>query len=95
MKPDTKADSVLRDAADGRPITKAEAALLLGLPEASLEFSSARNGYGREPSAIRKQRLVARPKRVDMSPCDGDCDFCFFAKSHTSIQSYPPNGRDR
>ena len=23
---------------------------------------------------------------VDMAPCEGDCAFCFFAKSHTSIQ---------
>jgi biotin synthase len=24
---------------------------------------------------------------VDMAPCDGDCAFCFFAKSHTSIEA--------
>jgi biotin synthase len=24
---------------------------------------------------------------VDMAPCEGDCAFCFFAKSHTTIQA--------
>lgn len=87
MKNNTGVERILKDAANGRPITKAEATLLLGLPEASLEASLLRA----TATAVNRQRfansgLLLGQIGVDMAPCDGDCAFCFFAKSHTSIQ---------
>ncbi|MGD9162690.1 MAG: radical SAM protein [Desulfobacteraceae bacterium] len=88
MKPDKKIDSILKDAFLGRPITKAEAILLLGLSEDSLEASLLRS----TANAVNRQRfgnsgLLLGQIGVDMAPCEGDCTFCFFAKSHTSIQA--------
>jgi hypothetical protein len=44
MSVDASIDRILRDAYDGRPITRNEATLLLALPEASLEASPAARG---------------------------------------------------
>lgn len=87
MKPDAKVDRILRDAASGKPVTKAEAKLLLGLPETSLEASLLRA----TATAVNRRRFANRGLLlgqigVDMAPCEGDCAFCFFAKSHTSIR---------
>ena len=78
---------ILREAEDGRPITKAEAVELLALPERSLEASLLRtvaNGVSRRRFGNRG--LLLGQIGVDMAPCDGDCAFCFFAKSHTAVQ---------
>jgi biotin synthase len=88
MKPDTHVDRMIKGAAEGRPITKAEAVLLLGLPENSLEASLLRA----VATAVNRRRfgnsgLLLGQIGVDMAPCDGDCAFCFFAKSHTSIEA--------
>lgn len=87
MSPDKQVERILKDAADGRPITKAEATLLLALPENSLEASVLRA----TATAVNRRRfgnsgLLLGQIGVDMAPCDGDCAFCFFARSHTSIQ---------
>ena len=87
MTPDANIERILGDARDGRPITKPEAALLLALPEDSREASVLRA----TANAISRQRfnnsgLLLGQIGVDMAPCEGDCSFCFFAKSHTSIQ---------
>lgn len=87
MQLDPIVDRILRESWDGRPISRAEAVLLLGLSENSLEASVLRASA----SAIARQRfansgLLLGQIGVDMAPCEGDCAFCFFAKSHTSIQ---------
>ncbi|WP_025745706.1 radical SAM protein [Aminiphilus circumscriptus] len=87
MESDAKVERMLKSAADGRPITKAEATLLLGLPETSLEASLLRA----TATAVNRRRfgnsgLLLGQIGVDMAPCEGDCAFCFFAKSNTSIQ---------
>ena len=78
---------ILRKATDGDPITQTEAVSLLGLPENSLEASLLRaiaNGISRE--RFGNKALLLGQIGVDMAPCDGDCAFCFFAKSYTSIR---------
>ncbi len=87
MMIDDNVNRILRDAESGRPITKMEAALLLALSENSLEASVLRataNALTRE--RFGNSALLLGQIGVDMSPCDGDCAFCFFAKSHTTIQ---------
>ncbi|MDX9866351.1 MAG: hypothetical protein RBT78_00345 [Kiritimatiellia bacterium] len=84
----TKVDALLRGAAAGRPITQAEAELLLSFQENSLEAALLRA----TADAISRRRfgnnaLLLGQIGVDMAPCEGDCAFCFFAKSHTSIQA--------
>lgn len=88
MKPDTHVQHILEDATHGRPITKAEAVQLLHLPENSLEASLLRataNIVSRRRFA--NSGLLLGQIGVDMAPCEGDCAFCFFAKSHTSVQA--------
>jgi biotin synthase len=88
MTTDTKVNGILREATDGRPITKAEAQFLLSFPENSLEavlLRAAANGVSRKRFA--NSALLLGQIGVDMAPCDGDCCFCFFAKSHTTIQA--------
>jgi biotin synthase len=88
MKPDQEVDRILKDARGGRPITKSEATLLLGLPENSLESSLLRS----TATIVNRERfansgLLLGQIGVDMAPCDGDCAFCFFARSHTAIEA--------
>lgn len=78
---------ILGDALDGRAITKAEAVGLLSLPEDSLEAAllrSTANTVTRRRSG--NNALLLGQIGVDMAPCEGDCAFCFFAASHTSVQ---------
>jgi biotin synthase len=87
MKPDPKVEGILREAADGRPITRAEAETLLSFAENSLEAALLRDTANR----VSRQRFANRGLLlgqigVDMAPCGGDCAFCFFAESHTTIQ---------
>lgn len=88
MKLDSKVDALLRDAAHGRPINQAEAALLLSFQENSIEAALLRA----TADALSRQRfgnnaLLLGQIGVDMAPCEGNCAFCFFAMSHTSIQA--------
>jgi len=88
MKLDLNLARILRDAQDGKPISKAEAEILLALPENSLEASVLRataNAISRERFA--NSGLLLGQIGVDMAPCEGDCAFCFFAKSHTPVQA--------
>ncbi len=83
---DKRVSSILRDAGDGRPITRAEAELLLALPEDSLEACLLRdtaNSLSRR--RFGNQGLLLGQIGVDMAPCDGDCSFCFFGESHTTV----------
>lgn len=85
---DRKVNGILEEVAGGRPITKAEAELLLSFSENSLEAAlirSTANCVSRRRFA--NNALLLGQIGVDMAPCDGDCAFCFFAKSHTSIQA--------
>jgi len=87
MKLDPRVDQILEDAQGGRSITKAEAELLLSLPEDSLEAALLRA----TANALSRRRfgnngLLLGQIGVDMAPCEGDCAFCFFARSHTTIQ---------
>ncbi len=87
MIQDTKIDHILKDAADGRPITKAEAVQLLALPENSQDAALLRA----TATMVSRRRfansgLLLGQIGVDMAPCDGDCAFCFFGKSHTSVE---------
>jgi biotin synthase len=88
MTPDRDVDRMLRDADGGRPITRADAVRLLALPEDSQEAALLRA----TADALSRRRfdnagLLLGQIGVDMAPCDGDCGFCFFAKSHTIIQA--------
>jgi biotin synthase len=88
LKLDKKTEAILREAMEGRPITKNEAESLLTFPENSLEAVLLRN----TANSVSRRRfgnkaLLLGQIGVDMAPCDGDCAFCFFAKSHTSIHA--------
>lgn len=88
MTPDKNVDRILNIAASGRAITRREAELLLTLPEDSLEAALLRA----TANAISRRRfgnsaVLLGQIGIDMAPCEGDCAFCFFARSHTSIQS--------
>ena len=88
MNTNGEVERILKDAANGRPITKAEAVTLLGLPENSFGAALLRS----TATAVNRRRfansgLLLGQIGVDMAPCDGDCAFCFFAKSHTTIQA--------
>jgi biotin synthase len=88
VTPNARVNRILKDAAAGRSITKAEAEFLLSFPENSLEAALLRavaNNVSRERFSNRA--LLLGQIGVDMAPCDGDCSFCFFAKSHTPIQA--------
>ena len=86
--PDRAVDRMLKGAAEGRPITRKEATRLLGLAEDSLEAALLR---ATADAASRRRfgngGLLLGQIGVDMAPCDGDCGFCFFARSHTRIQA--------
>jgi G3E family GTPase len=79
---------ILQETAGGRPLTKAEAERLLSLPEDSLEAALLRS----TANAVSRKRfsnsaLLLGQIGVDMAPCDGNCAFCFFAKSHATFQA--------
>lgn len=79
--------NLLKDAESGKAINREEAVELLRLSENSTEVSllrSVANNISR--SRFGNKGLMLGQIGVDMSPCDGDCAFCFFAKSFTSIQ---------
>lgn len=87
MKPNGLICGILDEAENGRPITRTEAALLLSLPENSIETAMLRS----TANIVSRRRfgnnaLLLGQIGVDMAPCEGDCAFCFFAASHTSVQ---------
>ncbi len=87
MTIDSKVAHILREAENGRLVTKTEAKLLLSLPEDSLEAAllrSCANSISRK--RFNNAGLLLGQIGVDMAPCDGDCAFCFFARSHTGIK---------
>ena len=87
MGVDPKVSRILKGAEDGRPITRSEAKLLLSLPERSPEAAllrSTANSISRR--RFNNSALLLGQIGVGMAPCDGDCAFCFFARSHTSIE---------
>jgi len=74
---------ILKDAENGRPITREEAKALLSLPENSLDASLLRA----TANVVSRRRfwnraLLLGQIGIDSAPCEGDCAFCFFAKSH-------------
>lgn len=80
--------NLLKDVESGKVINREEAIELLRLPENSTEaflLRSVANIISRK--RFGNKGLMLGQIGVDMSPCDGDCAFCFFAKSFTSIQS--------
>jgi biotin synthase len=80
---------ILKKAENGRAITKQEAVTLLSLPTNSLEnslLSSVANAISRQ--RFGNNALLLGQIGVDMAPCDGDCLFCFFAKSHSKIEPF-------
>lgn len=87
MKLKEKTENLLRDVQLGKAITKKEAVELLSLNENSLEAALLRsiaNIISRKK--FKNNALLLGQIGIDMAPCDGDCGFCFFAKSHTQIQ---------
>lgn len=87
MPLDPAVNRIVREAADGRPITKDEATLLLAVAEYSLDAAvlrAAANTISRR--RYDNRALLLGQIGVDMSPCAGDCAFCFFAASHTTVQ---------
>ncbi len=77
---------ILKDAENGRPITRQEAKVLLSLPENSLDATMLRataNMVSRQRFGNRA--LLLGQIGIDSAPCEGDCVFCFFAKSHTRL----------
>lgn len=83
-----KIEGILEDATQGRPLTKTEAEILLSVSENSLEAAmacAAANAVSRK--RFQNNAVLLGQIGVDMEPCDGDCSFCFFAKSHTQIQA--------
>lgn len=88
MPLDSRVNGILSEAMNGRPITKAEAELFLSFPENSLEavlLQAAANSVSRR--RFGNNALLLGQIGVYMAPCDGDCSFCFFAKSHTTTQA--------
>lgn len=86
---DKKIFKILKNSENGKAITKQEAIILLSLSEYSLEASMLRtiaNGISRQ--RFNNNSLLLGQIGVDMAPCDGDCAFCFFAKSHTKIEPF-------
>ena len=80
-------DEILKEVVDGKPISKDVAIELLSLEENSLEVSllrSTANMISRE--RFNNKALMLGQIGIDMGPCAGDCAFCFFAQSHTSIE---------
>jgi len=87
MTVDKHIDRIIHNVTSGKSITKQEAKNLLSLhensPEAALLRATA-NAVSRRQ--FQNNALLLGQIGVDMAPCDGNCAFCFFAKSHTSIQ---------
>ena len=80
-------ENVLKEASEGRPITRLEAESLLKIRDNSLEAAllcSAANVATRRRFGNRG--VLLGQLGVDMAPCDGDCAFCFFAKSYTQVR---------
>jgi biotin synthase len=87
MGPDSRIEGTLREAADGKPISKAEAECLLAVSENSLEAAllrSVANCVSRK--RFSNSALLLGQIGVDMAPCDGGCTFCAFAKPHTTVK---------
>lgn len=87
MRIDSHVEDILNNAQAGVALTKGDAISLLALPDHSLEAAvlrSTANTISRH--RFGNQGLLLGQIGVDMAPCDGNCSFCFFAKSHTSIQ---------
>lgn len=87
MALDKSINNLLAESVSGRPITKHEAVQLLSLPENSPEAALLRA----TANLVSRQRfqnngMLLGQIGVDMAPCDGDCAFCFFAKSHTKVE---------
>ncbi len=84
---DKKIEGILREALDGRAITKEEGEHLLECPENSLEAALIRSTANQvSRKKFHNSGLLLGQIGVDMAPCDGDCKFCFFGKSHTTVQ---------
>jgi len=69
-------DGILKEALEGRSITKAEAEFLLSFSESSLEASltrSAANIVSRK--RFQNSTLLLGQIGVSMAPCEGDCSF--------------------
>jgi len=87
MSPSSSIDGILREAADGRPISKTEAERLLSFAENSTEAALVRS----VANCVSRKRfsnsaLLLGQIGVDMAPCDGGCAFCAFAKPHTTVK---------
>jgi len=87
MNIDAGVRRILKDAEEGKPINKIEAETLLALPANSPEAAAVRSAA----NVLSRRRfsnmgLLLGQIGVDMAPCEGDCAFCFFAKSHTTVQ---------
>jgi biotin synthase len=79
--------TILNQALEGVSINKEEAEALLALPENSLEAAMVRataNQVSRKK--FKNQGLLLGQLGVDVGPCIGDCKFCFFAKSNTTVK---------
>ncbi len=88
MAGNTRIEGILNEANHGRPLTKEEAEILLSISENSLEAAllcSIANRVSRK--RFQNNALLLGQIGVDMEPCDGNCGFCFFAESHTSIEA--------
>lgn len=80
---------ILKNAETGCAISKKEAVTLLSLPENSIETAllrSVANTISRK--RFNNNALLLGQIGVDMAPCDGDCAFCFCAKSYTAINPF-------
>jgi len=87
MRTDDRITALLNEAARGRALTQTEAAALLALAPNSLEAAllcATANVVTRH--RFNNRGLLLGQIGVDMAPCDGDCAFCFFARSHTQIK---------
>jgi len=78
---------LLKDVESGRLITRKESVELLKLPENSIEAAHLRS----VANIVTRKRfnnkaLMLGQIGIDREPCDGDCAFCFFAKSFTKIK---------
>ncbi len=88
MAEQNRVERLLDDASNGYAITKADAEVLLSLPEQSLEAALLRSTADRfSRRRFANNALLLGQIGVDMEPCDGDCAFCFFARSHTTVQA--------
>lgn len=88
MELNSNIETILNNAQAGNAISKQDVILLLSLPEYSLEAAvlrSTANNISRR--RFENKGLLLGQIGVDMAPCDGNCAFCFFASSHTSIEA--------